>query len=371
MQMFQVITRFQLDFCLACPYISHIPENDMRYLLITLLILMAAGASWSRSIVFEDSTARTLISRTLEKTFLLKYEEALALVDTLEDYLPEHGISPLLRSGVLYCRMLDFEDELDMEEFESNYDAAWAGADKLDDGGETAEADLYKGVLLGYKALLKQRQGKWWPAVRIGIKASGYMKDCLAADSSYADALLGVGTYKYWSSRATDFINWLPLIPDQKEQGILLMRRAMEEGLFGCEISRSTLAWTLIDAGRPGEAVRLSLEGLALYPGSHHYLWSLAQGYFHLGRLKQAAGAYERLYTSINGKQRNNHYNEVGICKQMGRIFLGLNKPEQALIWIERGLSYPLDAKIEKRRAKTLKVLEELREEAKTRLRSN
>lgn len=340
----------------------------MRYFISILCILSLGSSAWGRTVVFEDSTARAVISRTLEKTFLLQYDEALSSVDELESLFPDHAICPLLHSGVLYCRMLDFEDDLDMEEFERNYDAAWDGAERLREVGETAEADLYQGILLGYKSLIKQRQGKWWPAVRIGLKAAGYMKDCLAADSSYSDALLGVGTYKYWSSKATDFINWLPLIPDQKEEGLILMQRAMDEGFFGREISRSTLAWTLIDAGRPAKAVKLSREGLHLFPGSHHYLWSLGKGYFKMGRLKQAAQVYQELYDSIQRRERNNHYNDVGICKQMGFIYLGMNLPEIALTWIERGLSFPLDDDVRKRREKTLKALEDLRVEVIKRL---
>lgn len=340
----------------------------MRKLIILLILPILFDISWGRTAAFEDSTARSQIARTFELTFLMQYEEAFSLVDSLEARFPDLPAVLVLRAGVLYCRMLDHEDALDMEEFEQQYDKAWAATEKLEKDGEYAEADLYFGTLLGFRALLYQRVGKWWKSVKTGMKSIGYLKDCLEADSTFSDAYLGLGTYKYWSSKATDFINWLPLIPDQKDEGIALMRKAMEEGLFGKEISRSTLAWTLIDAGRPQEAVNLSKEGLQKYPNSRYFLWTLASGYYKSGRLRKAEGIYLRIYKSIRSLERNNHYNELGICHRMGHIYLGLNKPEDALVWIDRGLGYEINDNVKKRRKKTLATLEDLKRRAEEQL---
>ncbi len=341
----------------------------MKNKLIILSIFFLFSTSWSRTAAFEDTTAETHISRVLKLAFLLQYDEAFEQLDTLELLLPDHTLVALLRAGVYYCRTLDHEDDLDMPDFQREYDKAWNSAEELEASGEIAEADLYLGILLGFKALLYQRQDRWWPAVRAGLKSVKHLKACLAADSTYTDALLGVGTYKYWSSRATDFINWLPLIPDQKEQGIAIMHRAMNEGFFGVEISRSTLAWTLIDAGRYNEAIELSLEGLMNCPGSRFYLWTLAAGYYKMGKYRKASEVYRQLYDSIHSLERNNYYNEVSICKRLGQIYLGLNKPEEALVWIERGLSLPLDDEVRKRKKKTLEALESLQDKAEKRLR--
>ncbi|TKJ41462.1 hypothetical protein CEE37_02560 [candidate division LCP-89 bacterium B3_LCP] len=336
----------------------------MRNSLIIFHLVCFCTVGFCRTIVFEDSSNRASVQEILEKTFLLEYEEALDSVDKLQERLPDHTIGPLLRAGVLYCRMLDLEDRLDMDQFVREYEKAWELSEVLKKSGEEAEANLYQGVLLGYRALLEQRRGRWWPAVKIGIKSVGRMKACLKADSTFSDALLGVGTYKYWSSKATDFINWLPIIPDQKEKGIELMRRAMNEGLFAREIARSTLVWTLIDAGQPHEAVELSLEGLRLYPGSRHFLWPLADGYFLLKQFNKAVATYQQLYDSIQPLKRNNHYNELIVCKQMARIYYRLSQPEEVLKWTERGLSYPLDDDVKKRKKQSLGKLQELRDKA-------
>jgi len=324
--------------------------------------------SQAKTAAFTDSTNRATISHILELTFLIKFDEALAVVDTLEMQLGEHPAVPLLRAGVIYCRMMDYEDNLEEEEFERNYKIAMQLAEDLYDQGEIAEANLYEGVLLGFEAILKQREGKWWPAVKIGLKATGHLKDCLKEDSTYVDALLGIATYKYWSSKATDFINWLPLIPDQKEEGIMLMRKAMNEGLFSREISRSTLAWTLIDAGKLSEAIRLSLEGLEKYPNSNFFLWTLGSAYYKIGRLESAEYVYKKLFTEISNRSRNNHYNELGICRKLAYIYLALNEPEEALNWINLGLSRKLDDYVRDRREKTLKNLQELKKRAEVKI---
>jgi tetratricopeptide (TPR) repeat protein len=322
--------------------------------------LMAAGLgpiAQGRTIAFEDSSARALIQRVVGLTFIMNYEEGLASTDSLEAITPGHPIVPLLRAGVYYCRMLDYEDMLDIEVFQKLYDEAWSKTAELNRRGERAEGDLYFGVLLGFKALLHQRRGEWWPAVKQGMKAVGYLKDCLKEDPGYSDAYLGWGTYKYWRSRATDFINWLPLIPDEKDEGIEMVRQAMAEGLFGREISRSTLAWILIDAGRPSEAISLSLEGLDLYPGSRFYLWTLADGYKNTGQWRRAAAAYQELYDTIHQDSRNNLFNELGICKQMARCYQGMKNSEKALDWVKRGLELPLQGEVKERRKKDVERL--------------
>lgn len=333
----------------------------MRNFLVPVVVIILMAPAFSRTPAFEDDAVRAAIQRVVELTFLLEYDQGLETADRIEELLPQHPVVPLLRAGVLYCRMLDYEDLLDLQEFEAAYQQAWARSVELRKAGETAEADLYFGVLLGFKALLEQRRGAWWPAVKFGMKSVGYLKNCLEQDSSYKDAELGIGTYKYWRSRATDFINWLPFIPDQKKEGIAMIRRAMEEGLFGREISRSTLAWILIDNSHPSEAVLLSLEGLKLYPGSRFYLWTLADGYLHTGRWKAAAEVYQKLYDSIHMLNRNNHYNELGICKQMARCYQNMQKPEAALEWVERGLALQLTDDVRKRRKNDLDRLAELK----------
>lgn len=333
----------------------------MRWIILIISVILFSNTCGARTAAFTDSTARSLISEVVGKTFLLQYEQALKTVDELEKVLGEHPVLPALRAGVLYCRMLDHEDLLDMNEFEKQYDLAWKQSEGLKKSGEVAEADLFCGVLLGFKALNHQRLNEWWPAVRYGIKAVGYLNDCLKLDSSYVDAFLGVGSFKYWRSRATDFINWLPFIPDEKKEGIELVRRAMNEGLLGREISRSTLAWILIDDNQPYEAIILSIEGLKGYPGSRFYLWTLADGYRKSGKWLYAEQVYQQLYDSIHRLKRNNHYNEIGICRNMAYINRRLNKPKIALTWVEGALSYPLDEMVKKRRKKDLEELKKIR----------
>jgi len=340
-----------------CAYISRKMERVSASQVFLLGIAVLALEAQARTAAFADSSARAVIQQVVEQTFRLEYDQALSSAASLDSLLPGHPVVPLLKVGVLYCRMLDFEDMLDLKEFDAHYAVAWQESEELKKSGEIAEGELYLGVLLGFKALLHQRLGQWWPAVKQGMRAIGHLNSCLEKDPGYADAYLGVGTYKYWRSRATDFINWLPFIPDEKQEGIAMVRRAMNEGLFGREISRSTLAWILIDAGRPSEAVTLSLEGLKFYPGSRFYLWTLADGYLHTGQWRKAAATFQKLYDLIHAEQRNNHYNELGICKQMARCYQNIREPKLALEWVERGLALTLDDEVKERRKKDVERL--------------
>jgi hypothetical protein len=59
--------------------------------------------------------------------------------------------------------------------------------------------------------------------------------------------------------------------------------------------------------------------------------------------------------------ERNNGYNEVGLCKQISRCYQYLNNPRLALYWVERGLAVPLDKESLERRKKDLERFASLR----------
>jgi tetratricopeptide (TPR) repeat protein len=341
--------------------------RKMRYIVILPALISLMASAETRSTVFQDSTAQSLVRRIVGETFMMHYLQALSTTDSLEMLVPGHPAAPLLKAGVLYCRMLDFEDRADKVEFDRHYDLAWSRAEKMDKS-DKSEKKLYLGILLGFKALLEQRQGKWWPAVKLGMKSVGHLEDCLKEDPAFADAYLGVGTYKYWRSRATDFINWLPLIPDEKQAGIDMVRRAMNEGLLSREISRSTLAWILIDHARPSEAISLSLEGLKFYPGSRFYLWTLADGYLQSSQWNKAAVIYRQLYDSLHPLERNNGYNEVGLCKQLTKCYRQMGDPRTALEWVDRGLAVKLDQEAGERRKKDLEKFKSLKQDLQNQL---
>ena len=114
----------------------------MRRLTLILFTLLIIGQCYGRTVVFDDDSTKSDVSKVLELTFLLKYEVALNTIDELELDLPNHPISAILRAGVLYCRMLDHEDLEDFDEFERQYDIAWDATEKLKKDEEIAEADL-------------------------------------------------------------------------------------------------------------------------------------------------------------------------------------------------------------------------------------
>ncbi|MBU1651226.1 hypothetical protein KKA00_03335, partial [bacterium] len=74
------------------------------------------------------------------------------------------------------------------------------------------------------------------------------------------------------------------------------------------------------------------------------------------------------LFHRVHDRPRNNYYNELGICRKMGYIYLALNQPEEALKWVETGLSRELNDTVKERRKKTLKTLQELKIKAEKKI---
>jgi hypothetical protein len=98
------------------------------------------------------------------------------------------------------------------------------------------------------------------------------------------------------------------------------------------------------------------------YPDSRFYLWTLADGYMHSAQWKKAIATFQKLYDSLHPLERNNGYNEVGLCKQISHCYQYMNNPRMALEWVERGLAVPLDQESKERRKKDLDRFLTLRE---------
>jgi len=116
-----------------------------------------------------------------------------------------------------------------------------------------------------------------------------------------------------------------------------------------------------MDAGRVRESIRLSQQGLELFPGSRFFLWSLAGGYFVNKDYPKAIEAYQRILSSLEEESHNNHYNEL-ICRlKIAQSYFRLRDYEKSLGECERILSLDLEGEIKKKAKKKIKEVKRLR----------
>ena len=192
------------------------------------------------------------------------------------------------------------------------------------------------------------------------------MKKVLKIQPEFYDVYFGIGSYKYWRSRVTRYINWLPLVPDERETGMNMVQKAIEKGKFTRYAAMNELTWILLDAGRPDEAYTCALVGLEKFPQSRFFLWGAAKSAYALQDFEAAANYFQELLISITSSQPNNFYNEY-ICRlNLVRSFIEIKNYPGAKHQIKNLDSLTLSPEIYKKLKKQRRQFEQLKKQLET-----
>jgi tetratricopeptide (TPR) repeat protein len=338
-------------------------------ILAALIPLLFAPASLSALEL--DSTYLAQIRLGISLAFVDDYDGA---KDVFEGFITNDSTDYagyLFLAGVYHAKMIDAEDYSDRDTFTVLIDKSIRFAEQaLKDGADTAWAELTIGNAHGYVAALEGKVGSWWTAVKQGMKAKNHWLEALRADSTLADAYLGLGNYHYWKSAKTEFINWLPFVKDRKEQGIEELDIALDSSLFSGTMACNSLVWVYLDDGRPVAALASAHELEERYPNSRMVLWALAFSSSHAGQYPQALSYFGRIITQTE-QHPSNYFNLIECRFHRAKIFELLGRYESALSECDSILSYPVPEETCKRQKDKLKKARKLQEHLRKELSSN
>jgi tetratricopeptide (TPR) repeat protein len=165
---------------------------------------------------------------------------------------------------------------------------------------------FYLGSAYGYRAYHNGQLGKWFPALSNGIKASKLLNQAIEIDSTLYDAYLGIGTYKYWRYSKLKFISWLPFIPDDRKEGIEMIKKAISHSSYSKYMAMHQLVYILLDYGYKQEALSYAEELVQIYPNSQFMWWAKAHAHFKNRNFGQAEIAYLKLCQLIENDEKSN-----------------------------------------------------------------
>jgi tetratricopeptide (TPR) repeat protein len=193
-----------------------------------------------------------------------------------------------------------------------------------------AELYFYMGSAYGYMGIHQSRKKSWFSAFTNGIKGVKALQKCIRLDSTYYDAYMAVGTYKYWRSRMTQFLFWLPFVSDERAEGIRLIKTGAEKGTFSTYVSVNNLAWIDLDAGKYQEAIDWAKKGADRFPTSRFFMWVWGYAAERAGKMEEAKTIFEKILFSVQKESFNNHYNEIECHFKLAEINNSLHRPEEA-----------------------------------------
>jgi len=248
---------------------------------------------------------RDWIQETVDFTINTNFKSALQLISgkiaaDSNDYRAQFYLAATLNS-----KMTHFETHADADIFNKAIDKTLQLVEsELESNQELsdsmkAELFFYEGSAYGYRAFFQGNNGNFLSALSNGLKSVGSLSKAIEIDSTMYGAYFGIGVYKYWRYSRLKFISWLPFIPDDREEGIAMIKMAIACDSLSKYIAMHQLVYILLDYGRFEEAISFAEKIVERYPKSQFMWWANAHAYYKKENFLKAKSSYLTLYKLI------------------------------------------------------------------------
>lgn len=269
-----------------------------------------------------DPEIKQQIDAGIQKTILNDFTGAALIFQDLIDRYPNQPWGYFYLGATCQAEMLDAESYDKVDDFTDLMERCIEiSKEQQKENAENPWAYFFEGSAYLYRSFMDSKMKKIWGAYRNAVKGAGRLEKVIELDSTFYDAYLGVGSYKYWKSSKAKLLTWLPFLKDERDLGIAMVHTAIAKGSFVKLVGRDQLAWISLDNGEADEALQLALENYRLYPQSRFFLWTLVEIYYRNQQWDEALELYRRLLEEARQSPENNHYNEVTCLLRMAEIY--------------------------------------------------
>jgi len=255
-----------------------------------------------------------------------KYFEQLAL-----DY-PELPFGKIYLAASKIAEAYDYKNEYDIDYIESNLQEAREQAEEL---LSTDEDNLwfnyYYALAEGYIAYFDAIRGDWFSALSTGMNSISTFGNCLNIDNNFYEAYIAIGTYEYWVSRRTEFLDWMPFYEDETEIGIEKLRTAIKSASYNSHLAVNSLIWIYIDQKDFKTAIEIGQKAVNEFPDSRYFKWGLARAYEDVNPDSSIQLYYEILRSFPEG-ENHNRINEIILKHLIAQQYVKTGEKKKALI---------------------------------------
>ncbi len=310
---------------------------------------------------FPDSKVDDLLRKGIDRIINQRYDEAKIIFTELDKIHSDIPLGKIYLAATEIAKGYDYEmpfnDELITEYLESSKAISKRLIEK---DRKNIWNKYFLALAEGYISYYDAIQGSWLKAISNGLNSISLFEEILDTDSSFHDAYIAIGTFKYWKSAKTEFLNWLPFIDDEKDLGIKYLSFAINNSSYNYHLAVNSLIWIYIDQKRFGDAINLAMKALNKYPDSRIFRWGLARAYEEIDTEKSIK-EYFKILNSYPDTLTSNRINEITLKHIIAQQYYKIGKMAEAKKLFEeifriKNLSEYEKEKLEKRlkRVKTL-----------------
>ena len=325
-------------------------ELLVRFSLI-LLIFLCSGSLSAQT--YPDKTVDSLLQSGINKLLLSNYDDAISTFEKLSFEYPELPFGNIYSAVTLIIKSEDYLVEADDKRIKNLIESSEKKSEKLMDEDNEFVWNIYGYALSkGLKAYYHGLQKSYLKAFDEGIEALKLFEKCVEKNSNFYEALIALGTYKYWKSIKLKPFLWMPFLEDEVEEGKNILERNLDKSFYNKALAAYSLVWIYINDEEYEKAIQLSESYLKIYPGNRLFFWALARA-LEDAEPSEAVTAYKNILESLpeEGKTLNNiillKHKMAMIYDRNGEREKALELSEEILdIYSEREISYDIKMRI-------------------------
>lgn len=328
------------------------------------MTVIATGLFFSTKPLFASETTAvetdSLIKLGIRLSIEQSYTDAEAIFVAMKHRTPTDPAGYFFQAAVLQTRMMDAERYDQEKRFLGLVDSTIYFARKqLSKDKHDAWAYFFLGGGYGYLAFYQAKQKKYWTAFQNAKMSVGALERAVKIDSTLYDAYLGIGSYKYYRSKLSRHISWLPFVKDERAEGIAMIKLAMAKSRYSRYSAVNGISWIFIDEERYDEGLQLVESVLADFPDSRVFLWCAAKINKKMQRWRKAAEYYERILQSFEAQGILSPYNELTCRKNLSMLYRLLEDKQKAEAECAKVSAICARKEFKQKHAETLKEIEQ------------
>ncbi|MCO6472687.1 MAG: tetratricopeptide repeat protein [Melioribacteraceae bacterium] len=309
-----------------------------KFLIILIIISTRLPAQ-----TYPDYMVNYLLKAGIDNILSQNYDQALEKFIRLENDFPAIPLGKIFQSAVLITKAVDYNNFEDDRKIRQLLDKAEEQADSLlDISDSNVWNHYYKALAVGYQAYFSALKSDYFDAFSTALTSLEHFEICLEIDSLFYESYTALGSYFYWKSAKTEFLNWLPFFEDDTENGINYLKEAVENSVYHKHLAANSLIWIYIDRGKYDKAVSLAEMFLKKYPNSRFFLEGAARAYEEIEKEK-AIEYYQQMLKSLPANIPSIVINRVILLHKIAMQYEKLDDKQKVLALCDEILSIKID----------------------------
>lgn len=278
---------------------------------------------------YPDVKVHSLLKAGIDETIRQNYAKADSIFSYIDKNYPHLPLGKIYQAANMLAKNFDYGEEFNSEYITGYLEAARKQSTEiLEHDDKNIWSRYFMALSKGYYSYFEALNGSLILSFTDGLSSIIFFEQCLEQSPDFYEAYTALGTYKYWKSAKLEFLNWLPFVEDEREEGIKYLEKAVRSSSYNKYLAANSLIWIYIDQHKYKDAVNISLELLKKYPDTRFFKWGLARAYENLDSRKSIDVYYNILNSYRDAAQ--NGYNEILLKHKIAQQFAKVGERDKA-----------------------------------------